>query len=83
MRGQIALQYSIGCNEKYKTFVSNRVSKINGKCFMEWKYVPKKENPADLGSRGCKTCKLDNRWWEYAVWFQDQTQWPEKFCQPH
>ena len=50
---------------------------------MKWKHVPQKENPADLGSRGCKTWKLDNRWWERAVWFQDQTQWPKKIFQPH
>ena len=31
---------------EYKTFVNNRVSKIKGKSFIEWKYVPTKENLA-------------------------------------
>ena len=48
-------------NAEYKTFVSNRVSKIKGKTFIKWKYVPKKENTADLGIRGCEICKLDNK----------------------
>ena len=49
-------------NRKYETFVSNRVSKIKGKSYIEWKYVPTKENPADLGSGGCEMCKFDNKW---------------------
>ena len=65
-------------NGEYKTFVSDRVFKTKGKSFIDWKYVPTKENPADLGSRGCETCKLDNKWWEGPKWLQDQTQWPEQ-----
>ena len=55
-------------NREYITSGSNRVSKIKGKSFIEWKYVPTEENPANLGSRGCKICKLDNKWSE--GWFQ-------------
>ena len=36
-------------NGEYKTFVSNKVSKIKGESYIEWKYVPTKENPAILG----------------------------------
>ena len=44
------------------TFVSDRVSKINRKSFIEWIYVPMKENPVDPGSRSFEICKLDNKW---------------------
>ena len=36
-----------GC---YKVFVANRVSKILEREFIAWKYVPTKQNPADIGS---------------------------------
>ena len=55
-------------NKEYKTFVGNRVSKIRGKSFVEWKYVHTKEYRADLGSRGCEICKLDNKWREGPKW---------------
>ena len=55
-------------NTEYKTFVSNRVSKIKGKSLIEWKYVHTKEDTADLGSRGCEICKLDNKWRKGPKW---------------
>ena len=36
-------------NGEYKIFVSNRVSKIKRSSFIACKYVPTKENSADLG----------------------------------
>ena len=33
---------------EYKQFVYNRVCKIRGKNWITWRYVPTKENPADL-----------------------------------
>ena len=48
--------YWLKDKRKYKTFVSNIVSKIMGKSFIEQKYVPIKENPTDFGSRGCEIC---------------------------
>ena len=52
------------------------MSKIKEKNFIKWKYVPTKENTADLESRGCEICKLDNKWWKGPKCLQDQTQWP-------
>ena len=46
---------------KYNTFVSNRMSKIKGKDFIEWKYVPALENPANLWNRGSKIYKLGHK----------------------
>ena len=37
----------------YKQFVSNRIRKINEKHYIEWRHVSTKENPVDIGSRGC------------------------------
>ena len=45
---------------------------------MERKYVHTKENPADLRSRGCEICKLDNKWCKGPKWLQDQTRWLEQ-----
>ena len=60
-------------NGEYKTSVSNRVSKIRGKCYAGWKYVPTKKDTVDLGSRGCEILKLNNRWWEGTKQLQDLT----------
>ena len=34
----------------YKVFVENRVKKILSHELIEWKYVPAKQNPAEIGS---------------------------------
>ena len=49
-------------NGEYEVFVCNRVAKIKEKDFIIWKYVPAKQNPADLGSRGCDTGTLGQNW---------------------
>ena len=54
-------------NGEYKTFVSNRVSKIKRKYFIEWKYAPTKKDPADFASRGCEIRSLDNKWCKGAT----------------
>ena len=53
------------------------MSKIKGESFIEWKYVPTKENPADLESRGCEITTIDDKS-EVSKWLQDQTQWSEQ-----
>ena len=47
-------------NGDYKIFVSNRGSKIEEESFIEWKYVPTKENRVDLGRRCCEICNLNS-----------------------
>ena len=54
-------------NREYKVSVCNRVAKIKEKSFINWKYVPTKQNPADLGSRRCNIGKLGQNWWEDPV----------------
>ena len=43
---------------RYKVFVANRVSKILERESIAWNYVPTKQNPADIGSRGSRVRKL-------------------------
>ena len=47
----VALHWHLG-NGEYKQFVANRVSKIKKHGEIQWRYVPTKENPADVASRG-------------------------------
>ena len=47
----VALHWIKGGGE-YKTFVDNKVRKMNSKPLIPRRHVPTDENPADLGSRG-------------------------------
>ncbi|XP_053960629.1 uncharacterized protein LOC128864894 [Anastrepha ludens] len=63
------------------TFVGNRVSDIQELTVGgHWRYVPTRENPADLVSRGCPTAELKQSTWFSgpAFLFQDQTKWPNQ-----
>uniref|UniRef100_A0A914UQF9 Peptidase aspartic putative domain-containing protein n=1 Tax=Plectus sambesii TaxID=2011161 RepID=A0A914UQF9_9BILA len=60
-------------------FVANRVHEIHNLKMTNFRYVPTKENPADLGSRGCTADELkDNHlWWTGPPWLtEDQQKWP-------
>ena len=46
----VALHWIRG-NGEYRQFVNNGVQKMRKKERIKWRYVPTKENPADLGSR--------------------------------
>ncbi|XP_074028529.1 uncharacterized protein [Leptinotarsa decemlineata] len=65
---------------KWKTFVSNRVSRIQDKLSPEvWHYVPSKDNPADCASRGLFPSQLidHSQWWAGPSWLrQPSTFWP-------
>ena len=69
--------YWIKKGGRYKQFVANRVLKINEKEFIEWRHVGTDENPADLGSRGCKADQLPDVWFQGPNWLSDVTKWPE------
>ena len=62
----------------YKQFVTNRVLKINEKNYIEWRYVPTQQNPADIGSRGCKGNKIQELWTRGPSWLDQSKLWPEK-----
>ncbi|XP_076284778.1 uncharacterized protein LOC143211196 [Lasioglossum baleicum] len=63
-----------------KTFVANRVAKIQRKTEIQsWRYVRSADNPADLISRGMTTAEFNNnRLWRYGPeWLaQEQAKWP-------
>lgn len=68
--------YWIKGNCQYKQFVSNRVNKIKSQPEMVWRHVSTKENPADIGSRGCSGDQLGEQWLQGPAWLKDEEQWP-------
>ena len=60
---------------EYKQFVANRVMKVQEHSGINWRHVPTKENPADLGSRGAQVD--DSKvWWQGPEWLSDKEKWP-------
>ncbi|XP_075150959.1 uncharacterized protein LOC142225069 [Haematobia irritans] len=64
-----------------KTFVANKVTEILSIANVnQWKYVSTKDNPADLGSRGCSPRELAHSklWWHGPPWLsQSMENWPK------
>ena len=71
---------------KWKTFVANRVAKIQSIIPSEnWKFVPTEDNPADCASQGISADKLFNHqlWWKGPNWLrQDEQFWPSLDATP-
>ena len=61
----------------YKQFVSNRAKAIQNKSYIQWRYVPTDENPADVASRGCNLKTLPPNWFTGPTWLKDQNDWPD------
>ena len=64
-------------NGQYKQFVSNRVNKIKAISEVTWRYVNTAENPADVGSRGCRANQLQESWFQGPKWLSDRGSWPK------
>ena len=47
----VALHWILAAGD-YKQFVSNRVRKIRSHEQIQWRHIPTRENPGELGSRG-------------------------------
>ena len=78
----VFLSWLAQCPEKWKTFVRNRVSKIQdtlpGPC---WRHIPTRENPADCASRGMIGNEIESKslWWNGPSWLsQDKEKWPQR-----
>ncbi|XP_033213910.1 uncharacterized protein LOC117170976 [Belonocnema kinseyi] len=67
-----------------KTFVANRVAEMQSLTQVgDWRYVPSKENPDDLLSRGVTSQQiLDNLFWKHGPhWLSEQEgSWPPGQC---
>ncbi|MBV2113425.1 MAG: aspartyl protease family protein [Candidatus Thiodiazotropha sp. (ex Ctena orbiculata)] len=68
------------CNNKLLTqFVENRVAEIKKHNDITFHYIPSKENPADIASRGVDIDSLlnSNLWWTGPEWLtQSSNTWP-------
>lgn len=66
---------------KWKTFVANRVSRIQAVIPpSQWRHVPTEDNPADCASRGMLAKELMGHplWWTGPSWLkQDSQGWPQ------
>ncbi|XP_062714093.1 uncharacterized protein LOC134290886 [Aedes albopictus] len=65
------LQWLRASPTRWKTFVANRVSKIqNTTCIDHWRHIAGSENPADDISRGLNPADIHNssRWWQGPSW---------------
>ena len=61
----------------YEEFVTNRVLKIRKKNNIEWRYVPTQQNPANIGSRGCKGNKIQELWARGPSWVDQSKIWTD------
>ncbi|GFY46187.1 integrase catalytic domain-containing protein [Trichonephila inaurata madagascariensis] len=70
-----------GSASKFKPFVSNRISEIQGNTDpMSWRHCSGKQNPADLLTRGLSSKELINseKWWHGPAWLKDSENiWPK------
>lgn len=68
-------------SRKMRPFIANRVGEIQHQTEpTQWRYVPTKENPADLPSRGEMAADLvaNSLWWNGpAFLLEDSSEWPE------
>ncbi|KAJ8913119.1 hypothetical protein NQ315_006037 [Exocentrus adspersus] len=67
---------------KLKTFIANRVSKINELTNIDnWKHVPSEHNPADVISRGMSPQELNecSLWWHGPMFLVENSEHTESF----
>jgi len=76
----ITLTWINGPASKWKDFVQNRVVYIQETLpHASWRFVPGKDNPADIATRGVSPSQLNNLtyWWEGPTWLsQSPNNWP-------
>ncbi|XP_065356330.1 uncharacterized protein LOC135950724 [Calliphora vicina] len=66
----------------WETYVANRTSQIHSSLpNATWRHVRTHDNPADLGTRGCKPIDLSNNllWWQGPPWLiKPPSEWPKQ-----
>ncbi|GFV32058.1 uncharacterized protein TNCV_21161 [Trichonephila clavipes] len=78
---QVVLPWLSSPPRNWKPFVANRTSKILDIIpSKQWRYVPSKENPANLGSTGISPKDLPDcsLWWEGPPWLTTEKAWPKQ-----
>ena len=76
----IVLQYILNQEQRFHTFVANRIAEIREKTDMEqWHHVSTKDNPADDASRGVAAGSLGLSRWLHGPTFllEPQKEWPK------
>ena len=76
---QTALWWIRSLEGRYKIFVSNRVASIRRVSSPEqWRFVPGKQNPADLATRGMPAVDAcsSKEWYHGPSWLADRQKWP-------
>ncbi|PFX12674.1 hypothetical protein AWC38_SpisGene23328 [Stylophora pistillata] len=75
------LHWIRGQSRKFKPFVANLVGEIEASTNPEqWRFVPTKQNPSDLLTRGLSVSALaeEDKWWSGPTFLkQDPSEWPE------
>lgn len=77
----IVLGWIHGDQNRWKTFVANRVSEINSLISPQsWNHVNSTDNPADIISRGVEPSKIVNHsmWWTGPIWLSSKDLWPKQ-----
>ena len=80
----VVLSWIRNSNKEYKQFVENRLQEIRKLAPSKlWKYVPTKQNPANIASRGTTATQLveNKMWWngpEFLV--KSNEHWPSQPC---
>nr|XP_047129480.1 uncharacterized protein LOC124809432 [Hydra vulgaris] len=81
-----AVLYWLKKRGSWSQFVRNRVQQILLNEEVKWLYVPTKENPSDLGTRGVSPEKLSSLWFNGPIWLSYKENWPnqseifDKYC---
>ena len=62
----------------WSQFVRNRTKVIKENGFLNWRYVPTKETPSDLCSRGVQPSKLGDLWFHGPQCPANPEKWPQQ-----
>jgi hypothetical protein len=75
----------ISTSKDLSVFVKNRIVEIKSEEGIQFKYVPSKQNPADLATRGrsVESLRNDNLWWHGPEWLTEtDSEWNRKQSTP-
>ncbi|XP_047122977.1 uncharacterized protein LOC124806269 [Hydra vulgaris] len=73
-----AVLYWLKERASWSQFVRNRVQQILLNVEVKWLYVPTKENPGDLGTRGVSPEKFSSFWFNGPIWLSYKENWPNQ-----